>query len=61
MIAYYVHDSKKQTDLIVLPDMGCSVVVDAERLEAFISVKPDFASWIATAQILAAAKGADEA
>jgi hypothetical protein len=45
MIAYYVHDSKKETDLIVLPDLGCSVVVDAERLEAFISVKPDFASW----------------
>jgi hypothetical protein len=45
MIAYYVHDSKKETDLIVLPDMGCSVAVDAERLEAFISVSPDFASW----------------
>ncbi|MGD8291127.1 MAG: hypothetical protein PVF37_05465 [Desulfobacterales bacterium] len=45
MIAYYVHDSKKETDLIVLPDLGCSVVVDAEHLEAFISVKPDFASW----------------
>ena len=45
MIAYYVHDSKKETDLIVLPDMGCSVAVDAERLEAFISVKPDFTSW----------------
>ena len=45
MIAYYVHDSKKEIDLIVLPDMGCSVAVDAGRLEAFISVKPDFASW----------------
>ena len=45
MIAYYVHDSKKETDLIVLPDMGCSVVVDAGRLEAFISVNPDFTSW----------------
>jgi hypothetical protein len=45
MIAYYVHDSKKETDLIVLPDMGCSVAVDAGRLEAFISVKPDFTSW----------------
>ena len=45
MIAYYVHDSKKETDLIVLPDMGCSVAMDAERLEAFISVSPDFASW----------------
>jgi hypothetical protein len=45
MIAYYVHDSKKETDLIVLPDMGCSVAVDAGRMEAFISVDPDFASW----------------
>ncbi len=45
MIAYYVHDSKKETDRIVLPDMGCSVAVDAARMEAFISVKPDFASW----------------
>jgi len=45
MIAYYVHDSKKEIDLIVMPDMGCSVAVDAGRLEAFISVNPDFASW----------------
>ena len=45
MIAYYVHNSKKETDLIVLPDMGCSVAVDAARMEAFISVNPDFASW----------------
>jgi hypothetical protein len=45
MIAYYVHDSKKETDLIVLPDMGCSVAVDAGRMEAFISVDPDFTSW----------------
>ena len=45
MIAYYVHDSKKEIDLIVLPDMGCSVAVDAGRFEAFISVNPDFASW----------------
>ena len=45
MIAYYVHDKKKDNDMIVLPEMGCSVVVDAARLEAFISVKPEFASW----------------
>jgi hypothetical protein len=49
MIAYYVHDSKKETDLIVLPDMGCSVAVDAGRMEAFISVKPDFTSWLGDA------------
>jgi len=45
MIAYFVHDNKNETDLIVLPDMGCSVAVDAGRMEAFISVNPDFASW----------------
>ena len=45
MIAYYVHDKKKDNDLIVLPEMGCSVAVDATRMEAFISVKPEFTSW----------------
>ena len=45
MIAYFVHDSKEETDMIVLTDMGCSVAVDAGRMETFISVKPDFASW----------------
>ena len=44
MIAYYVNDSKKETDLIVLPDMGCSLAVDAGCMEAFISVNPDLAS-----------------
>ena len=45
MIAYFVHDSKKEKDIIVLPDMGCSVEVDKERMDAFISVDPMFASW----------------
>jgi hypothetical protein len=45
MIAYFVHDSKKDKDMIVLPDMGCSVAVDGGRMEAFISVDPVFASW----------------
>jgi hypothetical protein len=45
MIAYYVHDQKKDNDLIVLPEMGCSVAVDAARMESFISVKPEFAKW----------------
>ena len=47
MIAYYVHDEKKDNDIIVLPGIGCKVTVDRERLETFISVKPDFASWSA--------------
>lgn len=45
MIAYYVHDKKKESDLIVLPELGCRVAVDRARMEAFISVKPEFASW----------------
>jgi hypothetical protein len=45
MIAYYVHDAKKETDTIIMPDMGCAVPVDAERMQAFISVDPSFARW----------------
>lgn len=45
MLAYYVHDDKKENDVIVLPDMGCTVPVDRERMEAFISVNPDFTTW----------------
>ena len=45
MLAYYVHDDKKKNDVIVLPDMGCTVSVDRERMEAFISVSPDFTTW----------------
>jgi hypothetical protein len=45
MIAYYVHDGKKENDVIVIPDRECAVPVDRERLEAFISVDPVFASW----------------
>ena len=46
MLAYYVHDQKKEKDAIVIPDMGCSVPVDRERMEAFISVNPDFAIYL---------------
>ena len=45
MIAYYVHDDKKEADLIVLPDPGCTVSVTRERMEDFISVNPDFSKW----------------
>ena len=45
MIAYYVHDNKKKNDVIVLPDPGCTVTVDRQRMEAFISVNPNFADW----------------
>jgi hypothetical protein len=45
MLAYFVHDSEQQTDTVLIPDMGCSVSVDADLMEAFISVDPDFANW----------------
>ncbi len=45
MIAYYVHDPKKENDTIVLPDRGCSVAVDAGGMERFIAVDPNFAGW----------------
>jgi len=45
MIAYYVYDHKKEDDVIVIPNRECTVPVDRERLESFISVDPMFASW----------------
>jgi len=45
MIAYYVHDDKKENDVIVIPDRECTIPVDKQRLEAFISVDPVFAGW----------------
>ena len=45
MIAYYVHDHKKEDDVIIIPNRECAVPVDRARLEAFISVDPVFASW----------------
>lgn len=45
MIAYFVHNPETQHDTITLPDMGCTVAVDGERMEAFISVNPVFAQW----------------
>jgi hypothetical protein len=45
MLAYFVHDEKKQKDRIVIPDMHCAVRVDVERFEAFISSRPNFAEW----------------
>lgn len=45
MIAYYVHDKKKKDDVVVLPELGCTVAVNRQRMEAFISVAPEFANW----------------
>lgn len=45
MIAYFVHQERKNMDTIYLPDLRCFVPVDKTAMERFISVKPDFASW----------------
>ncbi|MBI5579368.1 MAG: hypothetical protein HY895_09470 [Deltaproteobacteria bacterium] len=45
MIAYFVHDQQKASDIIYLPDVGCFVPVDKAAMERFISVEPDFANW----------------
>lgn len=45
MIAYFVHDSKKGSDTIYLPDSSCFVPVDKTAMDRFIAVKPDFANW----------------
>lgn len=45
MIAYFVHDRNKDTDLFVLPDTQCRVPVTPERFEAFIAPRPDFSQW----------------
>ena len=45
MIAYFVHDPRKSSDTIYLPDLGCFVPVEKAAMERFISVTPDFANW----------------
>jgi hypothetical protein len=45
MLAYFVYNKKKDSDVIVLPETGCSVTVDPERFEKFISVNPNFSDW----------------
>jgi hypothetical protein len=45
MQAYLVHDAKKQSDMLVLPEMDRLIPVNREVLTDFISVRPDFSQW----------------
>jgi len=45
MIAYYVHDEQKKADVIVIPDMGCSIPVTSDIMKRFIGVHTDFSKW----------------
>lgn len=54
MIAYYVYDEGKKKDLVILPEMGCAVTVDADVMADFIGATPVFAAWSGdTCQIVA--------
>jgi hypothetical protein len=45
MIAYFVHNPRKNMDTVYLPDRGCFMAADTAVMERFIAVKPDFANW----------------
>jgi hypothetical protein len=45
MIAYFVHNPRKNMDTVYLPDRGCFIAADKAAMERFIAVKPDFANW----------------
>jgi len=45
MIVYFVHNPETQSDLMVMPDMGCAVSVTPDRFETFIAPDPQFKEW----------------
>ncbi len=45
MLAYFVYDLKSNRDVVVLPEMGCSVAVDTQVMQRFIGVDPAFTTW----------------
>lgn len=45
MKAFFVHDAKKDDDLMVIPETGAIVNVDRDVLEMFIAVEPDFSRY----------------
>lgn len=45
MKAFFVHDEKKQTDLMVVPETDNMVAVNQKVLEEFIAVEPDFTKY----------------
>lgn len=42
MKAFFVHDKKKQSDMLVVPESNCLVRVNQAVMETFIAVAPDF-------------------
>jgi len=45
MLAYFVHNTQNRQDTIVLPEIGCRVPVNTERMQRFIAVNPAFSDW----------------
>ncbi len=45
MQAYLVHDSKKQLDMLVLPELDRLIPVKRQVIEDFIAVRPEFSQW----------------
>lgn len=45
MRAYFVHDSKKAQDHMVLPDMDLFTPANRRMVADFISPRPDFSKW----------------
>lgn len=45
MKAFFIHDSKKQHDWMVVPETDYMVPVNRDIMEAFISVQPDFSKY----------------
>ena len=45
MRAFLVHDEKKETDVMVLPEQKRLVFVNRQVMNDFISVQPDFSKW----------------
>jgi hypothetical protein len=45
MKAFFVHDKKKQSDLMVVPETDTMIAVNQKILEEFIAVTPDFTKY----------------
>jgi hypothetical protein len=45
MKAFYIHDEKKRSDIIVVPEIDSMVPVNRAVMEMFIAVEPDFSGY----------------
>ena len=45
MKAFFIHDEKKQSDMLAIPETGYMVPMNQAAMEAFIAVSPDFSGY----------------